>query len=205
MPDYNALKSHLRGDLIQPGDGNYDEARKLYNAMIDKKPAAIARCVDVADVMACVNHARSNGILLAVRGGGHNGPGLGSCDGGLVIDLSRMRGVRVDPAHGYIPLSFLTVHPMNVSGGGGGRHFGGPVGTTPPMLSSGDRTPAGLENWLQRRRYWLTGSHSGPQALARNPRRIHPVRDFGYYWKGVGRKSNQFATNFGTNFGTLTR
>ncbi len=61
MTDYSALKPHLRGDLIQPGDGNYDDARKLYNAMIDKKPAAIARCVDVADVMACVNHARSNG------------------------------------------------------------------------------------------------------------------------------------------------
>jgi FAD/FMN-containing dehydrogenase len=98
MADYSALKSQLRGDLIQPGDANYDEARKLYNAMIDKRPAAIARCVDVADVMACVNHARSSGIRLAVRGGGHNGPGLGSCDGGLVIDLSRMRGVRVDPA-----------------------------------------------------------------------------------------------------------
>jgi FAD/FMN-containing dehydrogenase len=98
MTDYSALKANLRGELIQPGDGNYDDARKLYNAMIDKKPAAIARCVDVADVMACVNHARSNGILLAVRGGGHNGPGLGSCDDGLVIDLSGMRGVRVDPA-----------------------------------------------------------------------------------------------------------
>ena len=98
MEDYSALKPYLRGELIQPGDDNYDDARKLYNAMIDKKPAAIAQCVDVADVIACVNHARSNGILLAVRGGGHNGPGLGSCDGGLVIDLSRMRGVRVDPA-----------------------------------------------------------------------------------------------------------
>src|SRR5712691_9132432 len=98
MADYSALKAQLRGELIQPGDGTYDEVRKLYNAMIDKKPAAIARCVDVADVMACVNHARSNGIRLAVRGGGHNGPGLGSCDGGLVIDLSRMRGVRVDPS-----------------------------------------------------------------------------------------------------------
>ena len=97
MADYSALKPYLRGELIQRGDGNYDEARKLYNAMIDKKPAAIARCVDAADVMECVNHARSNGILLAVRGGGHNGPGLGSCDGGLVIDLSRMRGVWVDP------------------------------------------------------------------------------------------------------------
>jgi len=97
MSDYSALKPHLRGELIQPGDPNYDDARKLYNGMIDKRPAAIARCVDVADVIACVNHARTNSILLAVRGGGHNGPGLGSCDGGLVIDLSRMRGVRVDP------------------------------------------------------------------------------------------------------------
>lgn len=98
MADYSTLKSQLRGELVQPGDANYNDARKLYNAMIDKKPAAIARCVDVADVMACVNHARSNGILLAVRGGGHSGPGLGSCDGGLMIDLSRLRGVRVDPA-----------------------------------------------------------------------------------------------------------
>jgi FAD/FMN-containing dehydrogenase len=95
--NHDALKAQLRGELILPGEANYDDARKLYNAMIDKKPGAIARCVDVADVMACVNHARSNRMLLAVRGGGHNGPGLGSCDGGLVIDLSRMKGVRVDP------------------------------------------------------------------------------------------------------------
>src|SRR5579872_4000532 len=65
--------------------------------MIDKKPAVIARPVDAGDVMQCVNYARENGVLLAIRGGGHNGPGLGSCDDGLVIDLSRMRGVRVDP------------------------------------------------------------------------------------------------------------
>src|SRR5215472_11192732 len=99
MPaDYGSLKAKLRGETIQQGDAGYDEARKLYNAMMDKKPALIARCVDVADVMACVNHARENNILVAIRGGGHNGPGLGSCNGGLVIDLSRMRGVRVDPA-----------------------------------------------------------------------------------------------------------
>jgi UDP-N-acetylenolpyruvoylglucosamine reductase len=97
MPDYSALKAKLRGQLIQPGDDSYDEARKLYNGMIDKKPALIARCVDVADVIACVNYARENGTLLAVRGGGHNGPGLGSCNDGLVIDLARMRGIRVDP------------------------------------------------------------------------------------------------------------
>jgi FAD/FMN-containing dehydrogenase len=98
MTDHSALKAALRGELIQPGDANYDEARKLYNGMIDKRPALIARCVDVADVMACVNYAREGGILLAIRGGGHNGPGLGSCDGGLVVDLSRMRNVKVDPA-----------------------------------------------------------------------------------------------------------
>jgi FAD/FMN-containing dehydrogenase len=91
------LRAGLRGELIQPGDANYDEARKLYNAMIDKKPRLIARCVDVADVRTCLDYARRNGLLLAIRGGGHNGPGLGSCNDGLVIDLSRMRGVRVDP------------------------------------------------------------------------------------------------------------
>jgi FAD/FMN-containing dehydrogenase len=95
---FDNLKSQLRGELIQPADASYNEARKLYNAMIDKRPRAIARCVDAADVIASVNCARENGLLLAVRGGGHNGPGLGSCDDGLVIDLSRMRGVRVDPA-----------------------------------------------------------------------------------------------------------
>ena len=93
----DALRANLRGDLIQPSDDDYDNARALYNGMIDKRPAAIARCVDTADVIECVNHARENNILLAIRGGGHNGAGLGSCDGGLVIDLSRMNGVRVDP------------------------------------------------------------------------------------------------------------
>jgi FAD/FMN-containing dehydrogenase len=88
---------NLRGELIQPGDQNYDEARKLYNAMIDRRPRFIVRCADVADVIASVKFARDHNLLLAVRGGGHNGGGLGSCDDGLVIDLSRMKGVRVDP------------------------------------------------------------------------------------------------------------
>ena len=96
MSNHDELKGKLRGEVILPGDGSYDEARKLYNAMIDKRPGVIARCVDAADVMACVNYARDSRLPLAVRGGGHSGPGLGSCDGGLVIDLSRMRGVRVD-------------------------------------------------------------------------------------------------------------
>src|SRR5438128_7687101 len=96
------LKASLRGALIGRDDADYDEARKLYNGMIDKRPLLIARCADVADVIAAVNFGRDNGLLIAIRGGGHNGPGLGSCDDGLVIDLSAMKGVRVDPASGTV-------------------------------------------------------------------------------------------------------
>lgn len=97
-----AFQGSLRGTLLQPGDSGYDEARQLYNGMIDKRPRLIARCVDAADVMASVNFARENSMLLAVRGGGHNGAGLGSCDDGLVIDLSPMKSIRVDPAAGTV-------------------------------------------------------------------------------------------------------
>ena len=93
-----AFAETFRGDLIRPGEAGYDEARALYNGMIDKRPGLIARCADVADVIAAVNFGRDSGALIAIRGGGHNGPGLGSCDDGLVIDLSRLKGVRVDPA-----------------------------------------------------------------------------------------------------------
>jgi FAD/FMN-containing dehydrogenase len=91
------FKTNLRGELIQPNDPGYDEARQIYNAMIDRRPGLIARPADVADVITAVNFARDSDLLLAIRGGGHNGPGLGTCDDGLVIDLSRMRSVRVDP------------------------------------------------------------------------------------------------------------
>jgi FAD/FMN-containing dehydrogenase len=87
----------VRGSVIGRDHPEYEEARKLYNAMIDKRPLAIARCADVADVIAAVNFGRDNKLPIAIRGGGHNGPGLGSVDDGLVIDLSTMRGVRVDP------------------------------------------------------------------------------------------------------------
>jgi len=92
------LKQNLRGTVIGRGDPNYDEARALYNGMIDKRPLIIARCTDAADVIAAVKFGRENGLLIAVRGGGHNGPGLASVNDGLVIDLSTMKGVRVDPA-----------------------------------------------------------------------------------------------------------
>jgi FAD/FMN-containing dehydrogenase len=91
------LVSHLRGALLRPGDANYVQASRVYNGMINKHPALIARCVDVADVIAAVNFAREHELTLAVRGGGHNGPGLGTCDDGLVVNLSDMKGIRVDP------------------------------------------------------------------------------------------------------------
>ena len=88
--------SQIRGELIFPEDSSYDEARKVYNGMINKHPGMIVKCVDVADVINSVNFGRENNLLLAVRGGGHNGGGLGLCDDGLVIDLSGIKFVRVD-------------------------------------------------------------------------------------------------------------
>jgi FAD/FMN-containing dehydrogenase len=87
----------LRGELLRPEDPGYEEARLLWNGLIDKRPALIARCAGVGDVIDSVNFARENDMLLAVRGGGHNVAGYAVCDGGLVIDLSPMKGVRVDP------------------------------------------------------------------------------------------------------------
>jgi FAD/FMN-containing dehydrogenase len=92
------LRSRFRGAMIEPGDADYEAARRVYNGMIDKRPALIVRPVDEADVIAAVNYARTANVLTAIRGGGHNGGGLGTCDGGLVIDLSRMKGIRVDAA-----------------------------------------------------------------------------------------------------------
>ena len=91
------FKASARGELIGPDDEAYEAARKVYNGMIDKCPRLIERCADVADVIGAVNFARENDLLLAIRGGGHNGGGLGVCDDGLVIDLSAMQGIRVDP------------------------------------------------------------------------------------------------------------
>jgi FAD binding domain len=92
------FKANLRGGLIEPGDKDYDEARKVYNGMIHKKPRLIARCADVADVITSVSFARENDLLVAIRSGGHNAGGLGICDDGLVIDLAPIKYARVDPA-----------------------------------------------------------------------------------------------------------
>ncbi|MDX5585488.1 MAG: FAD-binding oxidoreductase [Aureibaculum sp.] len=94
--------SQLRGELVMPDDNRYNETRKVYNGMINKHPGMFAMCVDVADVMASVNFGRENNLLVAIRGGGHNGGGLGLCDEGLVIDLSGLKFVRVDTSNSTV-------------------------------------------------------------------------------------------------------
>jgi FAD/FMN-containing dehydrogenase len=94
--------SQLRGEIVMPSNANYNETRKVYNGMIDKHPGLIAMCVDVADVMAAVKFGRDNNLLIAVRGGGHNGGGLGICDNGLVIDLSGIKFIRVDTSNNTV-------------------------------------------------------------------------------------------------------
>jgi len=140
----NEFSTQLRGELIQPGDPTYDEARKVYNGMIDKRPALIAQCVDAADVISAVNFGRENDVTIAIRGGGHNGPGFGTVDDGLVIDLGRMRGIRVDPATSTVRVEGGCVwgdvdhatHPFGISvptgflssTGVGGLTLGGGIG-----------------------------------------------------------------------------
>lgn len=139
-----AFKASLRGDLIRPGDAAYDDARKIYNGMIDRRPGLIARCKDVADVISAVKFAREHHLLLAVRGGGHSGPGLGTCDDGLVIDLSGMDGVHADPArktvrveggctwgavdHATHPFGLATPSGFISTTGVGGLTLGGGIG-----------------------------------------------------------------------------
>ena len=139
-----AFKAELRGTIILPESTDYDDARKLYNAMIDKRPGIIVKCVNVADVISAVNFGRENELLVAVRGGGHNGGGLGSCDGGLVIDLSGIKYVRVDTSdntvrvgggnlsgevdHALQPFGLAVPMGMISTTGVGGLTLGGGIG-----------------------------------------------------------------------------
>ncbi len=138
------LAARLRGDLVRPGDARYEEVRAVYNGMIDKRPAVIAQCEDVADVIAAVNFAREHQLALAVRGGGHSGPGLGTVDNGLVGDLSRMKGIHVDAAnktvrveggstwgaddHATHPFGLATPSGFLSTTGVGGLTLGGGIG-----------------------------------------------------------------------------
>ncbi len=143
MP-FDGLSGALRGDLITPSSEDYDQARAVYNAMIDKKPSAIAMCVDATDVQTCVNFARDNGVPLAIRSGGHNAGGLGSVDNGLVANLSLMRGIHVNPKskkvrvqpgcrwgdvdHAIHPYGLAVPSGMISTTGVGGLTLGGGVG-----------------------------------------------------------------------------
>ena len=98
----DALRATFRGPLVGPADPDYDVARSVWNGMVDKRPAVVARCTGPADVVAAVNFAREHELETAVRGGGHSAAGKGTCDDGIVIDLSLMKGVRVDPATGTV-------------------------------------------------------------------------------------------------------
>src|SRR5579864_9719364 len=91
------FRTGLRGNLLGPDDEGYDAARRVWNGMIDRKPGLIVRCAGVADIIHAVNFARTHNLLVAVRGGGHNVTGNAVCDGGLMIDLSPMKGIQVDP------------------------------------------------------------------------------------------------------------
>jgi len=141
------LAPQLRGDLITPESPDYDAARAVYNAMIDRRPALIVRCRDSADVVASVRFARAHGLEIAIRGGGHNAGGLGVWDDALVIDLSLMRGTTVDPAnhtvrvdggctwsdvdHATVPFGMATPSGFLSSTGVGGLTLGGGIGYLP--------------------------------------------------------------------------
>jgi hypothetical protein len=98
--DIGSLRSALRGELIQSDHGSYEAARRVWNGNVDRRPALIARCTGVADVQQALSSARTSRVMVSVRGGGHGAPGYGTNDGGLVIDLSPMKGIHVDPGTG---------------------------------------------------------------------------------------------------------
>ncbi len=138
------FKMNLRGEIVQTSDPEYNEARKVFNGMIDKHPGMIVMCKDVADVIECVNFGRENNLLVAIRGGGHNGGGLGICEEGLVIDLSGLKSVRVNLAdqtvrvgggnlwgevdHATHPFGLAVPAGIISSTGVGGLTLGGGVG-----------------------------------------------------------------------------
>jgi len=144
MASVDDLRGQIRGEVITPGDKGYDEARKVYNAMHDRRPKGIVRAVDEADVIAGIRFGRETGLDLSIRGGGHSVPGFGTCDDGLVLDLGRIRYVRVDPErrvarvgggcllgdldHATYPFGLATPAGFNSTTGVGGLTLGGGIG-----------------------------------------------------------------------------
>ena len=143
-PTLEQLRGACRGQIVTPDDPDYEAARKVHNGMIDRRPAVIVRAADVADVMATVDYARDSGLDLSVRGGAHSVPGFGTNDGGVVLDLGRMKGIRVDPAsrtvraeggctwgdffHATYPFGLATTGGIISTTGIGGLTLGGGIG-----------------------------------------------------------------------------
>ena len=124
----DTLREGIRGTVTGPDDDGYDDARQVRNGMIDRRPAVIVQPVNAGDVMTAVRFAADNDMTVAVRGGGHSVPGFGTCDGGVVVDLSAMRGVRVDPltqtarVSGGATWGDLNAAALPVRAGHHGRH-----------------------------------------------------------------------------------
>ena len=151
LENVEQIQLGMRGAVIQPGDPNYDSARAIYNAMIDRRPALIAQCLDVADVISAVNYGREQKMDIAIRSGGHHGAGMCLVDNGLVIDLSRMKGIRVDPRartvraqggctqgdvdHATHPFGLATPTGIVSTTGIGGLTLGGGPGTSPAPMA----------------------------------------------------------------------
>ena len=186
------FRTGLRGELIEPNDGKYESARKVYNGMIDKRPRLIARCADVADVIAAVNFGRENGLLIAVRGGGHNAAGLGICDDALVIDLSSIRYIRVDPktktvrVGGGCPLGRCRSRHARVRTGRARRHHlddgrGRPdawrrAGVSHAQIRPDHRQPAGGRHGAGRRKLRHGQREGASRPVLGDPRRRRELR-----------------------------
>jgi FAD/FMN-containing dehydrogenase len=193
------LRENFKGKVLFPGDGVYEDARKIWNAMIDKHPALIARCISTSDVVAAVNFAREEGLPLAVRGGGHNIAGSALCDDGLVIDLSGMKAAIVDPGAGRVTIEGgatladldaatqahgpATPVGINSTTGIAGLTLGGGFGLAQPrkvrvdhrqprVLQGGDRVRQGGARERQR----TPGSVLGSSRRRRQLRRRHPLQ-----------------------------
>ncbi|HUK91987.1 MAG TPA: FAD-binding oxidoreductase, partial [Blastocatellia bacterium] len=147
------LKASLKGEVLLPGDDAYESARKIWNATIDRRPAAIVRCSTTPDVVQALNFARDNHVVLAVRGGGHNIAGTALCDDGIVIDLSRMKAASVDP-----PARRVTIEGgatlADLDGATQAHGLATPVGIN-STTGVGGLTLGGGFGWLSRK-YGLT-------------------------------------------------
>jgi FAD/FMN-containing dehydrogenase len=205
-PTVDELRAQVRGAVITPGDNAYEDARRVYNGMIDRKPAVVIRCTGVADVLAAVNFAKEQGADVSVRGGSHSAPGYGTNDGGVVIDLSPMKGVRVDARsrtaraeggctwgdfnHATYPFGLATTGGILSTTGIGGLTLGGGIGylargcgLSIDNLVSADVVTAGGELLVASEDenpdlFWaLRGGGGNFGVVTSFEYRLHPVKD----------------------------